>query len=798
MRTFLIVLTCILAIGCLNRKACAQQKLIKGTVTEAGSKEPLASVTATDSSGRYISTSNRYGYFNFAVEKPTLVYFSMVGYERQGIMIDRDTTLSVALQSQTLQEVEIRGSSQQISSLNPTITRALLNSLPSVGGERDLLKAISLFSGVLPGSELSSSINVRGGANDQNLFYLDGAPIYSTGHLFGFLSLFNPDALQKVDFYKCNFPVEFGGRLSSITDVTFREGNKAKWEGEAEVGLISSKLLLEGPLFTNKTSVLLAARSAYLNLFNLGKRQAVLDHTADNYFGYNFYDINFKINHVFNPNNKIFLSFYQGQDDYETLQNSGNGANLDQNRRFLSNKLLSVRSFHALGKKLFIQAGLHTTQYAYRYREGESQFKVEYVRPNPSLLPEKVHTKSGENITATNGDIRDLSGNLLVEWLISPKAKAKFGTELIHHRYQPLSFQLSTLDDSSGDSSLGDSSLRLDEPRSFAIEGGYFGDISLDLPANWKLNAGGRYSSFRSEISQYGGLEPRVSLEHKVSDSHLQLSVARMIQYNHALINSGGLVDKTMWVPSTDRILPQTSWQYSAGWWQALRSGSFTYHMGAYFKQMENLSMYQYYIGDPYVYYNWKNNTLSGGKGISYGGEFSANKNLRRWDLGLNYTLSWSKRKFSELNDGEWFNFLYDRRHSFNANGLYKINKTTTLSILWVYYSGQRYNAPTGRVQDNPMVPGYVVHDGLNSGKLPDYHRMDVSLSKKFPFSNSRFLEIGINIYNLYYHRNTYKLYVDRETILDEGQKPTGSRYVMKSASVFPILPSLNIRYKFK
>ncbi len=788
-RIFFVVLVCILAIGYLNQEACAQQRLIKGIVTEAGSEEPLASVTIIDSSGRLVGTSNRYGYFNFAIERSTLAYFSMVGYERQGIFINRDTTLSIAMKPQTLQQVEVRGVSQQMSNLNPTITRAMLNNLPSIGGERDLLKAISLFSGVLPGSELSSGINVRGGANDQNLFYLDGAPIYSTGHLFGFLSLFNPDAIQKVDFYKSNFPVEFGGRLSSITDVTFREGNKAKWEGEAEAGVISSKLVLEGPLITNKTSVLLAARSAYLNLFNLGKRQAVLNHTADNYFGYNFYDLNFKLNHVFNPNNKIFLSFYQGQDDYETLQNSAIGANLDQNRRFLANKLLSLRSFHVLGKKLFLQTGLHTTRYAYRYREGGSQFDVEYIQPNRSLEPEKVYTKMNENINNTSGDIQDLSGNLLVEWLISPKAKAKFGAEIIRHRYQPLSFQLNTL---------SDSSLRLDEPRSFAVEGGYFGDVSVDLPANWKLNAGGRYSSFHSGASRYGGFEPRVSLDYRASDSHLQVSAARMIQYNHALIKSGGLVDKTMWVPSTDRILPQTSWQYSAGWWQANSSNKFTYHLGAYFKQMENLSTYQHYIGDPYVYYNWKDNTLSGGKGVSYGVELSANKNLRRWDLGLNYTLSWSKRKFTELNDGEWFNFLYDRRHSFNANGLYKINKTTKLSILWVYYSGQRYNAPAGRIQDNHLVPGYVVYDGINNGKIPDYHRMDVSLSKKFLFSDSRFLEIGINIYNLYYHRNTYKLYVDRETITDAEQKPIGSRYIVKSASVFPILPSLNIRYKFK
>lgn len=778
-------------LGMVNHGAYGQRFSVKGTVTELETGEPMPSVTVTDSSRIFLGTTNRYGYFNFVMNRsPVTITFSIVGYEPRSVVVSKDTILNIALGIQTLQEVEIRGDSPQFTNASGfTITPALLSRLPSIGGERDLLKAISLFAGVVPSSELSSGINVRGGANDQNLFYLDGAPIYSTGHLFGFLSIFNPDAIQKVDFYKGDFPVEFGGRLSSVTDVTFREGNKTRWEAEGELGVISSKLLVEGPLIKNKTSVLVAVRSAYLNLFNLGKRKAVLERRADNYFGYNFYDINFKINHTFNANNKLFLSYYRGVDNYETLNNSVLGTNRDQNLRKLTNQLLSIRSYHVLGSNLFLQTGLHTTEYAFRYDEGSTQYRLEITQPNPSFEPEKSYTKIGEAVDQSNGSIRDVSGNFLAEWVISPRAKAKFGSELIYHRYQPLTFNLR---------SLNQDSIRLREATATAMEGGHFGSVSLDLSKRWQLNVGGRYSTFHSTTAKYSSLEPRASLGHRSDNTHLQFSAARMMQYNHALVNAGGLVDKTMWVPSTDRILPQSSWHYSTGWTQNLPLRQLRYQVGVYYKQMQNLSMYRYYIGEPYIYYNWESNTLSGGDGRAYGMELEASKSLKKVNLAANYTLSWSKRRFAALNNGDWFNFLYDRRHSFNVNGLYEMRGNLRLSVLWIYYTGQRYNAPTGRIQDNPLVPGYVVQSEINNGKLPTYHRLDASLTKKITRPENQFWEVSLNVYNVYSRRNTYRLYPATEVVVDDQQRPIGSRYVMKAASVFPILPSVSIRYKFR
>ena len=769
----------------------AQQLLVKGIVTEAATGEPLASVAISDSSKRVITTTNQFGYFSLIVKKtPALLLFSTVGYEPQLIKLTKDSVLNVGLQLQTLQEVEVKERYQQGRNTDQiTIVPTLLNNLPSVGGERDLIKAISTFAGVTAGSELSSSINVRGGANDQNLFYLDGAPIYNTGHLFSFLSLFNPDAIQRVNFYKGDFPAEFGGRLSSVTDVLFREGNKTRWEGKAELGVISSKLLIEGPLIPNKTSVLLAARSAYLDLFSLGKKQAVLNRSASNYFGYNFYDLNFKINHSFNANNKLFLSYYRGLDNYQVLQNSPLNINFDQNLRKLSNQLFSLRSYHALSSRFFLQTGLHFTQYAFRYNEGATQYNVELTRPNPFLEPEQTYTKIAEQNNISNGKIQDISANVLADWAVGAGTKIKFGAELIRHLYEPVSYQLQAF---------GKDSLRLKEPTTTALEGGVFASASVRLSSKWQLNAGGRYSYFQSERANYGGFEPRTSLSFQHANSRFQVSATRMIQYNHALVKGGELVDKTIWVPSTGRIVPQTAWQYSVGWSQAIPAQKWSYSLGAYYKKMQNLSMYRYNYGDTYLYYNWEANTLTGGQGRAYGVELMAEKNVKRWDFRLNYTLSWSRRQFEEINDGEWFNDLYDRRHAFNGSSVFKINKTTQLSLLWLYYTGQRYNTPVGRVLANPLVPEYVVYDQINEGKLPDYHRFDVSLSKKFFLSKGRFWELNFNIYNLYSRRNTYRLYPATDVIVDAQKRPIERRNVMKSASVFPILPSISIIYKFR
>lgn len=771
--------------------AYTQKITVKGTVTEAETGEPLAlvSVTVSSASKKWHEATNQHGYFQLTIEREaTQVLFSQVGHEPYQVTISKDTLLIVRLKRYTLQEVEVKTSYQPASSPNlVSISPSRLNQLPNIGGEKDIIKAIGTLPGVSAGSELSSGINVRGGANDQNLFYLDGAPIYSTGHLFNFLSLFNADAIQRVNFYKGEFPVEFGGRLSSVTDVIFREGDKNRWQGKIDVGLITAKFSLEGPIKKDKTSLLLTGRSAYLNLFNKNKKQEILNHQEGNFLGYNFYDINFKINHAFNQKHKLFFSYYRGVDNYESLQNSFNGTNYDQNIRRLTNQLVSVRSYHILGNRLFLQTGIHLTQYAFRYNEGGASYKVTISQPQPWILPETIRTKISENFKHSTGQVKDISANVLADWSLSDKSKIKFGSDLIRHHYTPISYRRQ---------SLNDDSLLIKEPTSWAWEGATFGNYSLAISSAAQLTIGGRFSYFRTQQSSYHGLEPRFSFNYNLSKANVQLSATRMMQYNHALMKTGGLTDKVIWVPSTSQIGPQSSWQYTASWSQS--ASILKYSIGAYFKQMQNLSMYNDYYGNEYLYYQWEKNTLSNGKGKSYGLELALEKNYRRWTASLNYTLSWNKRRFENWNNGDWFNHLYDRRHILNINGVFKINKTTQLSFLWMYYTGQRYDLPVGRVLGNPLVPEYVVYDKINDGKFPDYHRLDISFTKQYLLKRERYIEVNATVFNAYNRSNAYRMYPSEEVIRNAKNQPIDRKKVIKSVAIFPVLPSINIAYKFK
>lgn len=773
----------------INEKSVYAQKVIV-KVTEERTGEPLSSVNLSDSITNTHTLTNRYGHGSMILDRtPNWIRASLVGYESTKIKIYGDTVLKIVLKPYTLQEVEVKAKYQNTENINQlSITPTLLNNLPSLGGEKDLLKAIGVFAGVSMGSELSSGINVRGGTNDQNLFYLDGAPIYSIGHLFNFLSLFNADALQKVNFYKGDFPVEFGGRLSSVTDVMFREGNKDSWEGKAELGVVSSKFLIEGPIKKDKTSLLIAGRTAYFNLFNIGKKKAIEKGDPNGYLGYNFYDLNLKFNHTFHPNHKLFISYYRGNDKYESLQNDPFGTTRDHNRRNLTNQLFSLRTFHVLSSRWFLQTGAHFTRYHFDYDEGQTSYSVVSTRPKPWLEPELTFNKIGEENKRSTGKISDISANVLVEGAITPTIKAKIGGDIIKHTYTPIDY---LQNNSQGDS------LSLKENDAKALEGGIFAGLLFNLSPHFQLNIGSRFSYFITNQANYQGFEPRVSFSFRKSPNHqFSWGITQMRQYNHALLKSGELVDKITWVPSTPSILPQRAWQYTAGWSHANKL--FKHSLGLFYKSMKDLSQYQYYYGDPYLYYNWQNNTLSKGQGKAYGIEMTLEKNYRRWDWSLNYTLSWNKRQFSELNQGAWFNDLYDRRHVLNTTALFKINKTTQLSLLWVYYSGQRYNRPAGRIVSSPMVPDHVVYDNLNNGKYPDYHRLDVSLTKKYLLSRGRFWELNFNLYNAYSRRNTYRLYPAIETIRDAQNRPIETRNVVKSTSVFPILPSISIIYKFR
>jgi hypothetical protein len=782
---------------------------ISGNITALGSQEPLISAIMYDSlSGKGVLT-NEHGYFTLSLnQNKAALKISYIGYYSQILTLDllRDTFLNISLkENNTLQTVEITANSYENNAGNGLINLPIekLNKVPSIGGERDILKALTILPGVSGGDEGTASLIVRGGSNDQNMIVLDGTPIYNTGHLFNFISLFNADAVKKIDFYKSYFPARFGGRLSSVLDINFREGNKNRFEGKLDLGIISSKILFEGPLSKNrKTSFLFAARSSYLDLFSIGKEKKVLvkeptyglfGRGSSDFLGYTFADINLKINHQFNEKNKLFFNFYLGQDVFRTAQSFI--TETYQNKSALLNTAIALRSYHILSPRLFLQWGVSYSENRGDFKTEDKTFTIVESPPPPNTILPPLFSFKLNNIlnTQSQGVIQDVNLNVKADYTLNSKNTLHIGTDVTQHRYQPNQYFSTNYDlkDSIRDT--------LSYPNQLlnATELGVYIEDEITINKNLQCFTGVRLSAFKYDKA-YSNLEPRFSLTYKLPNKlgTLNGAITKTVQYNHALIQVGQIVDRTVWVPSTEKIPPQYAWQYGVGWRKSDVKRGFDVSVEAFYKQMSNLSSFQITYNDPSIYDNWEQKVATSGKGESYGLELFAAKNKGKWQGTAAYTLSWNYRQFETINEGRRYPFIYDRRNNLVLTASRDLSKYWKFSSLFTISNGRRFNIPVAKVNATPFTPEYYIYDNANNGQLPVYHRLDVSFTYEKSLKNRRVLGVSFNIYNLYFHQNAYYLYPDVVRKY-EGTKVVSQRDVVKVVSLFPILPSVNVSYKF-
>lgn len=787
---------------------------INGHIKALASQEPLISAVVYDSlSGKGVLT-NEHGYFSLALNQSKAVLkISYIGYNLQVLAIDfkRDTFLNVSLkENDALQIVVIIANSYENNAGNGLINLPIekLNKVPSMGGERDILKALTILPGVSGGDEGTASLIVRGGSNDQNMIVLDGTPIYNTGHLFNFISLFNADAVKKIDFYKSYFPARFGGRLSSVLDINFREGNKNRFEGKLDVGIISSKLLLEGPLSKNrKTSFLFAARSSYLDLFTIGQEKKALakeptyglfgagsSGAGNDFLGYTFADINFKINHQFNEKNKLFFNVYLGQDIFREAQ-SVFLTETNQSRSELLNTAIALRSYHVISPRLFFQWGVSYSENRGNFKTEDKTFNiVETPSPPNSPLPPLFSFKLSNVLNTQNqGIIKDVSLNMKADYQLNKRNALHIGADVIRHAYQPNQYFSinNNLKDSIRDT------LSYPNAQLHATELGLFIEDAITINKDWQCFTGVRLSAFKYD-KVYFNIEPRLSLTYKLPNKlgALNAAITKTAQYNHALIQPGQIVDRTVWVPSTEKIPPQYAWQYGLGWRKSDEEQGFDVSIEAFYKQMSNLSSFQITYNDPSIYNNWEQKVATSGKGESYGLELFAAKNKGKWQGTAAYTLSWNYRQFETINEGRRYPFIYDRRHNLVLTASRDLGKHWKFSSLFTIANGRRFNIPVAKVNATPFTPDYYIYDNANNGQLPVYHRLDVSFAYEKALKNRRILGVNFNIYNAYFHQNAYYLYPDVERVYN-GNKVVSQRDVIKTVSLFPILPSINVSYKF-
>ena len=780
-----------------------QRHTISGYVREAGSKEALIGATVLDTVTHAGILTNEYGFFSLSLpEGSHTLVISYTGYEkvRETINLTADKAVSFDLREEyELDVVEITAEEEeQIHQVNRMSSHRIsmdkVKSLPVLMGERDVLKTIQLLPGIQSGSEGSSGLYVRGGGADQNLILMDGVPIYNASHLFGFVSVFNGDAINYAEIIKGGFPARYGGRLSSVLDIRMKEGSMEKFKGEVSIGLISGKIKIEGPIIKDKTSFIVSARRTWVDLLTIPFQKIAnkRNNTGDVLTLYHFYDLNAKINHKFSDNSRLFLSGYLGDDkfsytdkyDYEF--NGQTQKELYKDHLKWGNKMASLRWNKIFSPKLFSNTTLTYTNY--RFQLG-SYYLSDRERKDPANL-EEFEFKSTSNI-------EDWGGKIDFDFFPSSKHHIRFGAGYTYHTYKPTVFQVKTTE---GTTTTGET---IGEQAVFASEGSVYIEDDMQIGTRLKINPGLHVSAFYVNKELYHSFQPRFSARFLLDEkSSVKASYSRMTQYVHLLTTPGIGLPSDLWVPSTKKILPENSHQVAVGYARTLPKG-FQLSVEAYYKEMENLLEYEEGASFFNSSQNWEDR-MEVGKGWSYGGEVLLERTKGKTTGWIGYTLSWTNRQFDNLNFGEKYAYRYDRRHDVGIAITHKFNKKVDIGAVYVYGTGnavtlglERYASLGGTLFNGYDPYGGSVGNGFNNithiaernnYRMPAYHRLDlaVNLHKKIKWGERTW---SFGVYNAYNRQNPFMLLLRED--------PFNGSTKLKQLSLIPILPYATFSFKF-
>ena len=776
---------CTVLLLLLSLSAAAQKKVsVSGYVKDAATGETLIGADVIVNETQDMVSTNAYGFYSVSLLPGSYsisVYY--LGYEiiTQTLDLSANQTLHFDLQKEanTIEEVVVSDTRKDANVQNTqmgtvTLSTDKIKKLPMIFGESDILKAVQLLPGVQSAGEGQSGFYVRGGGPDQNMIFLDDAVVYNTGHLFGFFSIFNSDAIKSTTLIKGGMPANYGGRLSSVLDVSMKDGNMKSYHGEGGIGLIASRLTLEGPIVKEKGSFMLSGRRTYVDVITKPFIQGNMKGS-----GYYFYDLNLKANYILGEKDRIYLSGYFGRDVF-TFNSSGGtfGAHIPW-----GNATGTLRWNHQFNSKLFLNTTAVYNDYKFEFNATQNNFNVKFY--------------SG---------VRDWNGKMDFDYYAAFGHHVKFGGVYTYHTFTPN--QVSGSSDTMAfdpDNSL----------KKFGHEAAVYITDEFDLGSFIKINAGLRYSWFGQVgpyanytyegskkvdsvtfakgtlVKSYGGLEPRLNARFNISrTASLKASVARTNQYIHLVANNGTTFPTDIWSPSSLIVQPQKSWQYALGYFQNFNHNAVETSVELYYKNMEN--QIEYRSGYTPTTFKDVESDFVFGRGYAYGAEFFVNKTKGKFTGWIGYTLSWTWRDFKDLNDGKRFPAKYDRRHDLSVVANYEFNKKWNVSAVFVFGSGNAITLPTGYyfIEQN-LVQDY---SAINQYRIFPYHRLDLSVNyTPRPDSKKRIRgSWNFSIYNVYNRYNPYILFVDTEGNLNEGAKVQ-----VKQISIFPILPSITYNFKF-
>ncbi|MEM9928203.1 MAG: TonB-dependent receptor [Bacteroidota bacterium] len=791
-----IYLLTFLLVALASSLSAQERVTVKGYVKDASNGETLIGATVFLNGTTKGTTTNEYGFYSLTVDPGnyTLVA-SYLGFEdqRREVELIGNFTFDFELAESGTQLAEVvvtaEEEDQNVSTVQMSVEQLNMNTierLPALLGEVDVLRSIQLLPGVTSVGEGAAGFNVRGGSIDQNLVILDEAPVFNSSHLFGFFSVFNPDAVKGVKLYKGGIPARYGGRLSSILDVRMKEGNNKQFEAQGGIGTIFSRLSIEAPIVKDKSSFLLAGRRSYIDVLAgpfLGESLAGTK--------LNFYDLTLKTNYKLSDKDQLFLSGYFGRDVF---------APGDQAGFSWGNTTGTLRWNHLFNDRLFSNLTLYYSDYDYAINFGDD--------------PE-------EDAFDWDASIVNFSAKPEFSYFITPESILRFGGQGIYYRFEPAN-AVAVSDGTEVDISINNQ---------WAIESSVFLEHEVNLlKGKMKLDYGLRLSNFaylggrpvyefgepiregfarpltdvtqteRGEvIKSWWNLEPRLAVQYQLNAaSSVKASYQRTAQYIHLLSNTAASIPLDIWTPSTNNIDPQLADQVAIGYFRNFKDNTYEASFETYYKDFRQLI--DYIDGADLVLNELVEGQVLVGDGRAYGAEFQVKKVKGRFNGWISYTLAKTERLTQGVNNNEWYPSRFDQTHNFNLTGFYDLSERATLSATFVYNTGTPVTlASSGYYQQGFFIP-HNEGGGRNNFRIPDYHRLDVSvtLDPKKEKANKRWQGQWVfGVYNLYGRRNPFTV-----SGTQSDGRPVLGQPIMTEANqlsvVGSIIPSISYNFKFK
>jgi len=755
----------------------AQNKYtISGIVKDKKSGESLIGANIKLQEMKGGTATNTYGFFSITLPKGEYtLQISYAGFNTvtEVVLLDSDKQVAIELTAAgQLEEIVINNKKK-----NENVTKAVMgveklsmkeiNLLPVLFGERDILKSIQLLPGIKSAGEGNSGFFVRGGGADQNLILLDEAPVYNASHLLGFFSTFNSDAIKDVTLYKGGMPAQYGGRLSSVVDIKMKDGNNKDFDVSGGVGLISSRLNIEGPIVKDKGSFIISGRRTYADAFlKLAPDSALKNNTLY------FYDFNLKANYTLGKKDRLYLSGYFGRD----VLGFGETFSTDW-----GNKTATLRWNHLISNKIFSNTSFIYSDYSY-----------------------KVKIKSGTDRFIITSQIRDVNIKQDFDYFISNNSKLKFGGNLIRHTVSPGRIEAeatSNLKSSviqyrySWESALYASHELAVSDKINLVYGLRLSNLTPTGPGNfYNYDQNGLVTDtlrFKSgeAVASYWNLEPRASASFQLTTaSSFKASYNRNVQNLHLLTNATTSTPNDLWIPSTKNVKPEIADQVSIGYYQNFKDNQYEFSVESYYKNLQN--QIDYRNGAELQANDNVESELVYGTGRAYGVELLIKKKLGRLSGWVGYTLSKSERKFKEINEGNYFNARQDRPHDLSVVGIYKLSNRWTLSGTFVYSTGNAVTFPSGKYRVNEQT--VFLYTERNGYRMPDYHRLDLAATVENKKNNKRKYQSSwtFGVYNAYGRANAFSI-----AFIDDPND--ASKTVAEQTALFQLVPSVSWNFKF-